>query len=145
VRNVYRVTAQLIAFAVVVQAAVIAFGLFGIWNDVDDGRVVTDGYDGNGGFAIHSILGSAVIPLLALLLLVVSFFVKVDGAVKWAGLVVLAVAVQITLAFIAFGVPAVGLLHAANAFIIAGVASMAARRAGSGSDEKAAPAPAASL
>jgi hypothetical protein len=145
VRNVYLVIAQLIAFAVVVQAAVIAFGLFGIWNDVDDGRVVTDGYDGNGGFAIHSILGSTVIPLLALLLLVVSFFVKVDGAVKWAGLVVLAVAVQITLAFLAFGIPAVGLLHAANAFIIAGVASMAARRAGSGSDEKVAPAPAASL
>ena len=144
-RNVYRVIAQLIAFAVVVQAAVIAFGLFGIWNDVDDGKVVADGYEGNGGFAIHSILGSGVIPLLALLLLVISFFVKVDGAVKWAGLVVLAVAVQITLAFISFGVPAVGLLHAANAFIIAGVASMAARRAGSRSDETAAPAPAASL
>ena len=144
-RNVYRVIAQLIAFAVVVQAAVIAFGLFGIWNDVDDGKVVADGYEGNGGFAIHSILGSGVIPLLALLLLVISFFVKVDGAVKWAGLVVLAVAVQITLAFISFGVPAVGLLHAANAFIIAGVASMAARRAGRRSDEAAAPAPAASL
>ena len=144
-RNVYRAIAQLIAFAVVVQAAVIAFGLFGIWNDVDDGKVVTDGYEGNGGFAIHSIMGSGVIPLLTLLLLVVSFFVKVDGAVKWAGLVVLAVAVQITLAFISFGVPAVGLVHAANAFVIAGVASMAARRAGSRSDETAAPAPAASL
>jgi hypothetical protein len=145
VRNVYRVIAQLIAFAVVVQVAVIAFGLFGIWNDVDNGKVVSDGYEGNGGFAIHSILGSGVIPLLALLLLVISFFVKVDGAVKWAGLVVLAVAVQITLAFISFGVPAVGLLHAANAFLIAGAASMAARRAGSGSNDETAPAPAASL
>jgi hypothetical protein len=145
VRNVYRVIAQLIAFAIVVQAAVIAFGLFGIWSDVDDGKVVTDGYEGNGGFAIHSILGSGVIPLLALLLLVISFFVKVDGAVKWAGLVVLAVAVQITLAFISFGAPAVGLLHAANAFVIAGAASMAARRAGSGASDETVPAPAASL
>jgi hypothetical protein len=144
-RNAYRGLAQLIALGVVVQAAVIAFGLFGIWNDVDDGKVVNDDYDGNGGFAMHSIIGTGIIPILAIALLVVAFFVKVDGAVKWAGLVVLAVVVQIALAFISFGVPAIGLLHAANAFLLAGAATMAARRVGEGSKEAPAPMPAGSL
>jgi hypothetical protein len=144
-RNVYRGLGQLITLGVVVQVAVIAFGLFGLWDDVDAGRVVTEDYEGNGGFEIHGIVGMMIIPILSLLLLLVSFFVKSGGAVKWAGLVVLLVAVQITLAFVAFGAPVVGILHAVNAFLIAGAASMAARKVGSGSAETAAPEPAASL
>jgi hypothetical protein len=52
----------------------------------------------------------------------------VDGGVKWAGFVLLTVVAQWVLAIIAFEVPVIGALHALNAMVIAGVASMAARR-----------------
>jgi hypothetical protein len=70
-----------------------------------------------------------IIPLLALVLLIVSFFAKVPGGIRWALYVVGLVALQITLAFVSFGAPVVGLLHGLNAFALAAVASMAARRA----------------
>ncbi len=127
-RTAYRSLALLIAVGVVVQAAAIAFGLFGLWGDVDEGNVITDDYDGNGGFAIHSI-GALVISLAALLLLLTAFFVKIDGALKWAGLVVGLVVLQWVLAIIAFDVAFLGALHAINAFLIAGAASAAAARA----------------
>ncbi len=127
-KNAYRSLALLIAVGVVVQAAAIAFGLFGLWADVDEGQVVTDDYDGNGGFAIHSI-GAMVISLAALLLLLTAFFVKVDGAVKWAGIVVGLVVLQWVLAIVGFDVPAIGALHAVNAFLVAGAAASAAAKA----------------
>ena len=70
-----------------------------------------------------------VIPLLALLLFIVSFFAKFDGGVKWAGFVLLAVVVQVVLAFVAFGVPAIGALHGINAFVVLGLAGHCARKA----------------
>jgi hypothetical protein len=69
-----------------------------------------------------------VLPLLGIALLVVSFFVKAPGAVKWAGFTLLAIVVQVALAFIAFGVPAIGALHGLNAFLVIGVAEATARR-----------------
>jgi hypothetical protein len=65
---------------------------------------------------------------VALILMIVSFFAKVDGGVKWAGFVLLTVVLQWVLAIVAFSVPVIGALHALNAMAIAGVASMAARR-----------------
>ena len=48
---------------------------------------------------------------------------------KWAGFVLLAVILQVALAFTAFGVPAVGALHGINAFVVMGLAGYAGRRA----------------
>ncbi len=127
-KTAYRSLALLIAIGVVVQAAAIAFGLFGLWGDVDDGQVVTDDYDGNGGFAIHSI-GAMVISLAALLLLLTAFMVKFDGALKWAGIVVGLVVLQWVLAIVGFDVAFIGALHAVNAFLLAGAASQAAAKA----------------
>lgn len=129
-RATYRVLSGLIALAVVFQAAVVAFGGFGVIKEVEDGAVVTADSDlPNAGPMLHGIGGTMVIPILVLALLVVSFFAKVRGGVKWAALLVLAVALQITLGFSAFELPALGLLHGINAFVILTLAVVATRAA----------------
>ncbi|MEU4287080.1 hypothetical protein AB0E63_02560 [Kribbella sp. NPDC026596] len=128
-RATYRVLAGLVAIGVVLQAMFIALAWFTAIKDIDDGLVVDKNYDGNTGHMLHGQFGMMVIPLLALLLLVVSFFAKVPGGIKWALYVVGLVALQIALAFVSFGAPVVGLLHGLNAFALIAVASMAARRA----------------
>ncbi len=128
-RQTYRALALLIAIGVLVQAATIALAWFITLHDLDNGLVIDKSYDGNFGHGLHSIIGMVVIPLLAIALFVVSFFAKVPDGVRWAGFVLLAVVLQVALAFIAFGVPAVGALHGLNAFVLAGLAGMAGRRA----------------
>lgn len=128
-RATYRVLAGLVAIGVVLQAMFIALAWFTAIKDIDDGLVVDKNYDGNTGHMLHGQFGMMVIPLIALLLLVVSFFAKVPGGIKWALYVVGLVALQIALAFVSFGAPVVGLLHGLNAFALIAVASMAARRA----------------
>jgi hypothetical protein len=128
-RAVYRVLAGLVAVGVVLQAMFIALGGFGVLKDVDGGAVFDKNSDPNTGQLLHGYFGMMIIPIIALLLLIVSFFAKVDGGIKWALYVVGLVALQIALAFVSFGAPVVGLLHGLNAFGLAGVASMASRRA----------------
>jgi hypothetical protein len=129
-RQTYRVLGYLIATAVVVQAATIAYAWFATLNDLDNGATLDADFEGNAGHMLHGVVGMMAIPLLALAMFGVSFFTKVDGAVKGAGFVLLAVAVQITLAFVSFGAPALGALHGINAFVVAGLASAAASRVG---------------
>jgi hypothetical protein len=134
-RSAYRVLAYLIPVLVTVQAAVIAFGQFGIESWVSDDNSYTEQVQSSGdatgalGIALHSVIGSMVIPLVALVLLVVAFLAHVPGGVKAAAFVLLAVVVQILLAVLASNVPAVGLLHGVNAFVIFGLAMMAGQRA----------------
>lgn len=129
-KQTYRVLAGLIALGVVVQAAAIALAWFGVIADIEDGGTFTSDSDGNVGHALHGIVGMMVIPLLALVLFVISFFAKVRSGTKYAGLLLLAVVVQVVLAFVAFGVPAVGALHGINALVIFGLALATARQAG---------------
>lgn len=130
-RGTYRVVSGLIALAVVFQAAMIAFGTFGVIHEIESGTVLTSDTDvPNAGPMLHGIGGTVVIPLLTLVLLVVSFFARVRGGVRRASLLLLAVAVQITLGFAGFETPAAGLLHGANAFVILTLAVLAARAAG---------------
>jgi hypothetical protein len=129
-RSAYRVLAGLISLGVVVQAMAIALGWFTAIKDLDDGLVIDKNYEGNIGHSLHGTIGMMVIPILAILLLIVSFFAHVPGGVKWAAIVFGLVALQIALAFVAFGAaPAVGALHGANALVLLGVSGMAARRA----------------
>jgi hypothetical protein len=134
-RSAYRTIAGLIALAVVVQAASIAYAMFAIAHEVDNGTVIDKNYVEHSsgpegiGFAIHAIDGQMVMPLLAVVLLVVSFFAKVAGGAKWAAFVLLAVVVQVVLAFVSFGAPVVGVLHGLNALVVFGLAGYAARRA----------------
>ncbi|MGW5194904.1 hypothetical protein ACWEOO_37010 [Kribbella sp. NPDC004138] len=126
-RNVYRVLGLLIAIAVVLQVASIAFAGFTIAKDADDGTSIGADYS-NFGQSYHSIAGS-VIALLALAFLIVSFLTDVPRGRVLAGIVVGLVVLQFLLAVVSFGVPALGLLHGINGLAIAGVASAAARRA----------------
>ncbi|MFD7156647.1 DUF6220 domain-containing protein [Kribbella sp. NPDC059898] len=125
----YRVLAGLVAIGVVLQAMFIAWGFFTVGKDIDGGAVFDKNSSDPAGLALHGIFGSMVIPLIALLLLIVSFFAKVDGGIKWALYVVGLVVLQIALAFAAFAAPVVGVLHGANALALLAVAGIAARRA----------------
>jgi Family of unknown function (DUF6220) len=128
-RSVYRGLSGLITLGVVIQLAVVAAAWFLVLDDVDNGGVF-DNNTRNWGHDVHSVVGMMVIPLLAIALLVVSFFARVPGGVKWAALTVGAVVLQIVLAFASYGVPGLGALHALNALAVAGLAQMAGRQAG---------------
>jgi hypothetical protein len=128
-RKAYQAFAALIAICVILQATWIALATFLLIGDLDDGKTIDKSYDGNWADALHGIFGTAIIPLLAILLLIVSFFAKIPGGSKWAGFVFLAVVVQIALAFLAFAVPVLGFLHPINAFVLMALAGIAGRRA----------------
>jgi 1,4-dihydroxy-2-naphthoate octaprenyltransferase len=128
VRLVYRILAMLIAAGVVVQAAAIAFALFDIEKKTDDGQIYSKDSH-NGGVVLHSVLGEMVIPVIALLLLIVSFFAAIPGGVKWAAITFGVLVLQVVLAYAGDALPAIGVLHGINAFALAGVASIAMRKA----------------
>ena len=102
-KSAYRVLAYLIAFGVVLQAAWMALGGFTMIKEVNDGLIVNKNYEVNFGQGMHGLFGTMVIPALAILLLIISFFAKVNGGVKWAAIVFGVVVLQIALAFLAFG------------------------------------------
>ena len=118
-RGLYRYLMMAVATGVVLQAAAIAWAVFGLADDVDAGTVVDTSYEGNAGFAVHAILGWMLLPLIALVLLIVGFLLRsVDGAQRWAGIVFGLVILQLVLAVAAFGVSSIGALHGINALLI---------------------------
>jgi hypothetical protein len=119
-KTAYRTLAHLIALLVVLQAAFIAAGVFQLTKSIDDGKTIPKDY-ANFGITMHAIIGETVIPVIALALLVLAFFVKVPGAVKWAAIVFGIVVLQVVLAFISSGVPGLGLLHGINALVLLGL------------------------
>ncbi|MFI1994358.1 hypothetical protein [Actinoplanes sp. NPDC020271] len=127
-RSVYRVLSVLITLGVVIQLTVIAAAWFLVLDDVDNGGVF-DNNSRNWAHDVHSVVGAELIPLLALTLLVVSFFAHVPGGVKWAALTFGAVVLQIVLAFAGYRVPGLGALHGLNALAVAGLAQMAGKQA----------------
>jgi heme A synthase len=135
-RKLYTGLAWTIAGAVVVQAASIAFAFGGMLNLVAEGGVVDkallESFQAAGvgeiGFMIHGLVGGVLIPLIALTLLVVSFFVRVRGAKLWAAIVFGLVALQATIGFSITDMPYLGLIHGANALAVVVTASVAALR-----------------
>lgn len=125
----YRVIALVIAAGVLLQAAFIAFAWFEVINAVDSGTTINEDYEGNAGHAGHGIVGMMVMPVLGLVLLITSFFTKTAGATKRAAMVLGAIVLQVVLAFISFGLPAIGFLHGINAFVVLGAAVYASRLA----------------
>lgn len=131
-RGAYIWLGRLIALGVLLQAMWIAFGFFTVANKIDDGTSFDKDYVENNsifGLDMHGLFGMLIIPILGLLFLIVSFFAKVPGGAKWAGFTFLAIVLQVTFAFIAFGAPVVGLLHGLNAFVVLGLGAYSARRA----------------
>ncbi len=135
-RAVYRVLAYLLALEVVVQAAAIAWAVFGLSTWIENGGVLdkagmesdTVAFDGVAGFAVHGMNGTVIVPALALLFLVSSFFARFRGAISWAGAALGLVVVQVALGILAHSVPALGMLHGAVALGLLVVCLVAARR-----------------
>ncbi|KRC59176.1 hypothetical protein ASE14_15485 [Agromyces sp. Root81] len=135
-RRFYSGLAWAIAAGVVVQAAAIAFAFGGVLNRVSEGDVIdkalleSGGAGGTGelGFWIHAIGGAAMLPLLAAVLLVISFFVRAKGARLWATLTLALIVLQVVLGFSLTDLPYLGLIHGANALAVVAAAVIAAMR-----------------
>ena len=139
-RSAYKVLAYLVAAEVAVQAMVMVWGIAGLGKWVDGGGVldkaVFEEAMGTGGmpfseFAgllVHGINGMFVVPLIALVLLIVSFFTKVRGAIKWAAIVFALVVAQGQIGFLGHEFPLAGALHGLNALVLFGVALYTGRR-----------------
>ena len=119
-----------------VQAAAIAYAIFGLSKHIDDGAIVDKAsqesgatFEGVLGFIVHGINGEMVIPLLALILLIVSFFAKVRGGVMFAGVILGLIVVQVLLGIFGHELPALGALHGLNALAIFVMAFLAGQRA----------------
>ncbi|MFC7527646.1 hypothetical protein [Actinoplanes sp. GCM10030250] len=128
-RTAYRIIAMLIPIFVLVQLTVIAGAWFLVLNDLDSGSVLDKNTVDNWAHVVHSQVGMIVIPLLGLSLLIVSFFARVPGGIKWAAITLGVIFLQVFLAFAGFAAPLVGLLHGLNAAAVAAVAEVAARKA----------------
>ena len=81
---------------------------------------------------VHALNGMFLIPLLALLLLIVSFFAKVPRGITLAFVVLLFVVLQVTLGIFGHMTPYAGLLHGINAFLVVGSALGAGSPRGAG-------------
>jgi len=121
----YQVLARLIAALVVVQAAAIAYGAFAIDKVVekakDHGDTIANAstkLDGGAGYGLHALIGTLVIPLVAIILFVVAFRAHVPDGVKWAGFILLDVVVQVALGLAAHGAAALGWFHGLNALLL---------------------------
>lgn len=138
-KTVHKVLAYLIALEVIVQASMMAFAVagLGVWVAEEGGTLdkaafesIFEGeltFTGVQGMMVHGMNGMMVIPILALLLLVTSFFAKTRGAIKFSLLVVGLVALQVFLGLLGHSTPYGGLLHGANALILFTAALYTAR------------------
>lgn len=141
-RKTYQYLANAIAVLVVVQAGAIAWAFFGLTNEIDKNGLVVNkacleaegcgDFTAEWGFAIHMFFnGTVLIPLVALILLIISFFAKVRGGVLLAAVVFGLIVLQV------FVLPMLsrevgsgfGALHGVNALVLMGIAIMAGQRA----------------
>jgi hypothetical protein len=125
-KQLYRALAYLIAAGVVLQAAAIAYAVFGMFEWVAAGgtidKALTESENpqigGIVGFNLHQLVGVTILPLLALLLLISSFFARIPGGIRWALIVFAATLVQSLLGIYAHHSSAVGWLHGGMALIL---------------------------
>src|SRR4051812_22330063 len=125
-KTAYRVLAFLIAAVVVIQAAAIGYGVFAQLNWIEKGGTLDEAAfntnaPGTVALFYHALEGYATL-LIALALLVVSFFAKIPQGVRWAVIVLVATFVQIALGALSHMLAAIGALHGAVALILFGVA-----------------------
>jgi hypothetical protein len=139
-KQLYRVLAYLIAAGVILQAAAIAYAVFGMFDWVSTGGTIDKALiesdnpqiGGIAGFNLHQLVGVNVLPLVALLFLISSFFARIPGGIKWALSVFAATVAQSLLGIAAHHSSAVGWLHGAMAlilFTLAAVSGIRVRRA----------------
>jgi hypothetical protein len=136
-RTVYRVLAWIVGVEVLLRAAAISYAIFGFGKWIQEGGVLDKSvmesqaslFPEQVGFMVHGLNGMMIVPVVAIVLLVVSFFAKVPRGSARAGAVVGLVALQVLLGMFGHGIPGLGLLHGVNALALFTVAVLAARRA----------------
>jgi hypothetical protein len=129
-KQIYRALAYLIAAGVVVQAAAIAYAVFGMFEwvaaggTIDKALIESDNpqIGGIAGFNLHQLVGVTILPLLALLFLISSFFARIPGGIRWALILFAATLLQSLIGIYAHHSSAVGWLHGAMALILFTVA-----------------------
>ena len=131
-RTVYRVLAYVIAAVVAIQAAAIGYGVFAQMNWIENGgtldkATLESSAPGTGALIFHAIEGFAVF-IVALALLIVSFFAKIPHGVRWAVIVLACTFVQIALGSLSHMLAGIGALHGAVALVLFGLAVTAAMR-----------------
>ena len=150
-RKVYRVLAFLVAIEVAVQAMFIVYGDagLGLWIENDGGVVdkatFETAFDSGESpfpefqaFVLHGMNGMMVIPLLALLLVISSFFAKVPRGIAFAFGVLALVVLQVTLGLLGHSIAALGALHGINALALFSTAAWTGIRSRPGGARRAA-------
>ena len=133
-KQVYQVLAYLAAAGVAVQAASIAYGMFGLikWIEgggtLDQSTELTPALGGYTGFSWHAMGGMFVLPAISLLFLISSFFAKVPGGIRWALIVLGVTVLQVALGLFSHSVAGLGWLHGIIALALFGTATMAGMR-----------------
>jgi hypothetical protein len=135
-RTAYKVLAYIVAAEVAIQAMAMVWAIAGLVKWIDAGGVFDKSIMESGatpftevfGIIVHAINGTFVIPGIALALLIVSFFTKVRGAIKWAVIVFVLVVAQGQIGYLGHEFPFAGALHGLNALALFGVALYTGRR-----------------
>ncbi len=134
-RGAYKVLASVLALQIVIQAAAMVWAIAGLYNFVDDGGTFDKSLMEEGsespfpevaGFAVHFMNG-ALIVVVALVLLIVSFFAKVPKGVPVAGAIFALALLQFALGIAGHSLPFAGLLHGINALLLFGATLHATR------------------
>ena len=136
-RSAYKYLAYAIDVLILVQAAVMAWAVFGLSSWIEDGNSLTkakmDGdtfaFTEERGFMIHGINGEMLIPLIALILLIVSFFANVPEGPRYAGMLFVGIVLQVVLGLVSHAVPALGFIHGFWALLLFYLAYRAAKQA----------------
>ena len=131
-KTVYRVLAYAIAAMVAIQAGAIGYAVFAQLHWIENGGTLDEASfesaPGFGAYIFHALNGATAL-LLALALLIISFFAKIPQGVRWAVIVLACTIVQIALGTLSRLVSQIGAVHGAVALVLFGVAVMAAMRA----------------
>lgn len=135
-RKTYKVLAYVVAAEVVVQAILMVWAIAGLTHWINNGGVFDKAvmeeqeiiYPEIIGIPLHGLNGGMVIPGIALILLILSFFAKIPGGVKWAAIVLVLAILQGQLGYLGHDFPVAGALHGLNALVLFLAALHAGRR-----------------
>jgi len=128
-RKTYRVLTLIALIEIVVQAGAVAWAQFGLGRYVAEGNTINKAmlecrdcgmnFVEEYGFMIHGMNGAMIIPVIGLVLLIVSFFVRNRALTLWAVLAFVLILVQSqVLPMLGRGMPGFGAVHGVTALAL---------------------------
>ena len=134
-RTAYKLLAYAVAAEVAIQAMAVVWAMAGLGKWIQQGGVADASlmeseaipFPEVAGFIIHGINGTFVVPIIALALMVLSFFTRQRRAIVVAVAVFVLTVLQGQLGFLGHEIPGIGALHGLNALILFATALYAAR------------------